>query len=635
MADNTTRILLTAEDRTQAAFGSVQRGLAGMQNEAVRAAGALASIGFTAAAAGAVAFVRSIANAADDMAKLSQRVGISVRELGQWQLAASLSGASIESVARGVKGLSTFLKDHGDRLRAAGIDTRDASTAMTQLADIFAGMPDGLQKTALATELFGKAGMDMIPMLNLGSAGLAELRAKADDYGKRLAEIAPDAEAFNDALEELGFQSKAAAINIAGPLISGLAGLAQFMSDAAAGGERLQRAIDALKSSDSGILQQWGGMAELGRDVRQALGIDKPPTGWELAGLDPKTGRPPVAPAPASANASAALAEQRARMLLGSSGGGKASKGGKSRLDTLMEQQRARLAEMSVGDEPSGSVASVAAQYAAKEAESLAKLRAKYIDLADPLQKYREQLDEINALRADGTLTAGQALEAEWAINEAMDETAKKMMGLKDKGEDAFGGLKQAVEGWGKSAAAAFADWATGAEVSFGRVAQAAAREFIQMQAYQRFFGPIFGSVGSFIEGAFGGNASGVVLHDGGVAGAGGASRTVPSAAFAGAPRYHSGGIAGLRPDEVPAILQRGERVLPVGAGGGGTVVNVIESPGQGGQVRQRQENGQTITDVLVDRIRSVVSSDVTRGTGPISDALSRSYGLNRVAGAY
>jgi hypothetical protein len=36
----------------------------------------------------------------------------------------------------------------------------------------------------------------------------------------------------------------------------------------------------------------------------------------------------------------------------------------------------------------------------------------------------------------------------------------------------------------------------------------------------------------------------------------------VPALAFAGAPRMHAGGWAGLHPDEVPAILQRGERVL-------------------------------------------------------------------------
>jgi hypothetical protein len=38
--------------------------------------------------------------------------------------------------------------------------------------------------------------------------------------------------------------------------------------------------------------------------------------------------------------------------------------------------------------------------------------------------------------------------------------------------------------------------------------------------------------------------------------------RRIPDAAFLAAPRLHRGGVAGLRADEVPAILQRGERVL-------------------------------------------------------------------------
>ena len=36
----------------------------------------------------------------------------------------------------------------------------------------------------------------------------------------------------------------------------------------------------------------------------------------------------------------------------------------------------------------------------------------------------------------------------------------------------------------------------------------------------------------------------------------------VPPLTFANAPRMHAGGWAGIKPDEVPAILQRGERVL-------------------------------------------------------------------------
>lgn len=52
------------------------------------------------------------------------------------------------------------------------------------------------------------------------------------------------------------------------------------------------------------------------------------------------------------------------------------------------------------------------------------------------------------------------------------------------------------------------------------------------------------------------------VAHTGGVVGARTAARRVSPAVFAGAVRYHLGGIAGLRPGEVPTILQRGEEIL-------------------------------------------------------------------------
>jgi hypothetical protein len=52
------------------------------------------------------------------------------------------------------------------------------------------------------------------------------------------------------------------------------------------------------------------------------------------------------------------------------------------------------------------------------------------------------------------------------------------------------------------------------------------------------------------------------VFHEGGMVGSGGRSRRVSGSVFYGAQRYHRGGYAGLKPGEVPAILQRGERVL-------------------------------------------------------------------------
>lgn len=66
--------------------------------------------------------------------------------------------------------------------------------------------------------------------------------------------------------------------------------------------------------------------------------------------------------------------------------------------------------------------------------------------------------------------------------------------------------------------------------------------------------------------------------HRGGVAGtSSGMTRTVHPSVFDGAPRYHTGGIAGLLPNEVPAILEKGERVLPKSGSGGGSVSVPVE----------------------------------------------------------
>ncbi len=57
------------------------------------------------------------------------------------------------------------------------------------------------------------------------------------------------------------------------------------------------------------------------------------------------------------------------------------------------------------------------------------------------------------------------------------------------------------------------------------------------------------------------------VAHTGGIVGhrtvgSGNGTRMVSAAMFANALRYHTGGVAGLKPDEVPTILRRNEEVL-------------------------------------------------------------------------
>ena len=117
------------------------------------------------------------------------------------------------------------------------------------------------------------------------------------------------------------------------------------------------------------------------------------------------------------------------------------------------------------------------------------------------------------------------------------------------------------------------------------------------------------GGAGGLLSGLIGG-----LFHGGGVVGGtGGRGRAVSSAIFASAARYHRGGIAGLKPDEVPAILQRGEEVLTKadarhrnnggkggGAGGGTTQILAI-----GEEQIANAMAGTAGREVLLTRIRT------------------------------
>lgn len=119
-------------------------------------------------------------------------------------------------------------------------------------------------------------------------------------------------------------------------------------------------------------------------------------------------------------------------------------------------------------------------------------------------------------------------------------------------------------------------------------------RQIAQMIIKQAIFNAIGGATGTGGGGLGGGIASiiGGLFHTGGVAGQNTSrSREVPAALFANATRYHGGGVAGLKPNEVPAILEKGERIRTAdqeaslqremaasaaGGGGGTSVKNVI-----------------------------------------------------------
>ncbi len=94
--------------------------------------------------------------------------------------------------------------------------------------------------------------------------------------------------------------------------------------------------------------------------------------------------------------------------------------------------------------------------------------------------------------------------------------------------------------------------------------------------AISKYFGTSTLPDATVSTGPFGGLDAGAIaameLHGGGIVGLNGRPRYIHPAYFEGARRMHSGGLAG---DEVPAVLQVGEKVLKRGESGGGAITIV------------------------------------------------------------
>jgi hypothetical protein len=261
MASNRAQILISAVDQTKTVFDSIKRGLGGLTDTAKSVNGVLANLGVAVSVAGLTAMVKSAIDTGDALDEMSQRVGVSVETLSVWKPAAEQSGVSGESFEKGLRKLSTTMleaatgsEDAARGFSAVGVEfknqdgtLRATDQVLLDLAERFKAMPDGAEKTALAVQLFGKSGAELIPFLNQGRDGINELAAEMQALGVQMSsETAAQAGDFNDALDKLKLATTSIGNQIIASLLPALNDMAGGMVESAKQGGTLRAILDGV-----------------------------------------------------------------------------------------------------------------------------------------------------------------------------------------------------------------------------------------------------------------------------------------------------------------------------------------------------------------------------------------------------
>lgn len=211
----------------------------------------------------------------DAIDKASIRLGIGAERLQSLQYAAKMSGATAEdmnsalgklneNIAKAAAGkneeLASLFKKLGISLSDANGHVRTAADVLPEFADAIQRNTNSSVRARMAIAAFGDAGQKLIPMLQDGSKGLADMEKRAHDLGLTMSQDDVKAAAsLGDKFTDLGsvFDSFGNTISaklapVLGPLIDDLTEFLAKNKDAFAGrlSEAVSKLADSLKKVD-------------------------------------------------------------------------------------------------------------------------------------------------------------------------------------------------------------------------------------------------------------------------------------------------------------------------------------------------------------------------------------------------
>ena len=142
----------------------------------------------------------------DKVDKLSQKIGMSRKAYQEWDYIMSQNGGNVDSLQMGYKtltqqmaGVQNGSKESISAFRKLGVSVKDSSGHLRSQEDVFNDSVKALQriknpteKAILAQKLFGKAAIEMKPLLNQSAESVENLRQKANALGFVMADDAVD-----------------------------------------------------------------------------------------------------------------------------------------------------------------------------------------------------------------------------------------------------------------------------------------------------------------------------------------------------------------------------------------------------------------------------------------------------------
>jgi hypothetical protein len=250
MAANVARLQRDMDRASKSVDGAMEK----IKKAAGLAKAALGALGIGLGVAALSNYVKNAINAADETSKLAQKIGVAVKDVGGLQLAFRQSGLGAGELQQSMARLAQGITGGNKALEAMSIQTRNADGSLKntrqvlgEVADRFASYEDGAAKSALAIELFGKTGAQLIPLLNGGSEGLDNFDKMAQKLGLTLTEeTAKAAEQFNDTLDLIKAAGEGVSMQVMGQLLPTLQSLAGSFFNALTEGDRLSKIAQVL-----------------------------------------------------------------------------------------------------------------------------------------------------------------------------------------------------------------------------------------------------------------------------------------------------------------------------------------------------------------------------------------------------